>query len=165
MFHGHRFYAWSRSRRPFWRGAFKYIILHYLKDKPSYGYEIIQALETLSGGLYTPSAGTIYPTLQMLEDMDYLTSSVQDGKRIYSITDKGRQFLAERGDLEERMARHMKRWWGSKNVDEIRAAMQEMGKLATLLSSKAHTVEAEKFVRIREVLSRAYQDVENVLKD
>src|SRR6266516_4862688 len=56
---GHRFFG---------RGDVKYALLELLRERPMHGYEMIKALEEKSGGFYTPSAGTIYPTLQMLED-------------------------------------------------------------------------------------------------
>ncbi|MCJ7743765.1 MAG: PadR family transcriptional regulator, partial [Dehalococcoidales bacterium] len=74
MFTGYPFSVRSQPAGPFRRGVFKYIILQYLKDKPSHGYEIIRALEERLHGLYVPSAGTIYPRLQMLEERGYVTS-------------------------------------------------------------------------------------------
>ncbi len=65
----HRFFIGPQREGPFQRGVIKYIILDYLKDKPSYGYEIIRALEERFYGFYVPSPGTVYPTLQMLEEM------------------------------------------------------------------------------------------------
>ncbi len=71
--------AWRENR--FERGDIKYVILDLLRERPSYGYEIIRALEERFGGLYTPSAGTVYPTLQMLEEMGYVTSSQSEGEK------------------------------------------------------------------------------------
>jgi DNA-binding PadR family transcriptional regulator len=60
-----------------------------------HGYDIMQSLERM--GQYRPSPGSVYPTLQMLEDGGFVTSEQVDGKRVYTITDAGRQLLAERG--------------------------------------------------------------------
>jgi len=95
---------WSRRefrfdqfrRQMFERGDLKYVILDQLKDKPAHGYELIKALEERFGGFYTPSPGAVYPTLQMLEDMGYVSSLSQDGRKVYSITDAGRSFMTER---------------------------------------------------------------------
>jgi hypothetical protein len=65
-----------------------------------HGYEMMKALEERSGGFYAPSAGTIYPTLQMLEDRSLVTSNEADGKKVYSISDSGRAFLTEQGPRE-----------------------------------------------------------------
>src|SRR5260221_1400337 len=56
---------------------------------------MIKELDERSGGFYTPSAGAVYPTLQLLEDRGWVTSQTADGKKVYSITDTGRAALAE----------------------------------------------------------------------
>ena len=160
--HRHRFFTGPRSERPFRRGVFKYIILHFLKDRPSYGYEIIRALEERFHGFYVPSPGIVYPTLQMFEEMGYVTAVEQDGKKVYTITDEGRRFLAKQGEFEEKIESHMKSWWNPENIDDIGETMREFERLAELISVKARTVDTEKLRRIRKVISRAYEDI---LKD
>jgi DNA-binding PadR family transcriptional regulator len=81
--------------RVFGRGDLKYALLDLLKERPKHGYELIKELEEKSGGFYTPSAGAVYPTLQMLEDREWLTSSTIEGKKVYSLTDAGRSALEE----------------------------------------------------------------------
>ena len=68
MFHRY-YYENDRRSRFFERGDLKYVILDLLTDKPRHGYEIIRELEDRFHGFYTPSAGKVYPTLQLLEDM------------------------------------------------------------------------------------------------
>lgn len=87
---------WGNERRAR-RGDVKFIILAALAEKPMHGYDIIQSLEQQHEGRYRPSPGSIYPTLQLLEEGGFLTSEQRDGKRVYSITDAGRALLAERG--------------------------------------------------------------------
>jgi len=72
-------------------GEVKYVILRLLKEKPRHGYEVIKALEEKMGGWYTPSAGTIYPTLQLLEDQGYVRVVETEGKKVYHITPEGRR--------------------------------------------------------------------------
>ena len=67
--------------RLFEKGDLKYVILQLLSERSAHGYEVIRALEERFGGMYTPSAGAVYPTLQMLEDMEYVSSTQQDGKK------------------------------------------------------------------------------------
>src|SRR3954469_24296918 len=81
------------------RGDIRTAILAVLVEKPGHGYEIIQAVEERSGGGWRPSAGSIYPTLQLLEDEGLVTSSERDGKRVYEVTEAGRTETARR--LEE----------------------------------------------------------------
>jgi DNA-binding PadR family transcriptional regulator len=61
-----------------------------------HGYDVIQELESRSGGAWRPSPGSIYPTLQMLEDGGLVTSEDRDGKRVYSLTDAGKSEVEER---------------------------------------------------------------------
>jgi DNA-binding PadR family transcriptional regulator len=77
------------------RGEVKYLILSILQDGPKHGYEIIRSIEEKSQGTYVPSAGTIYPTLQLLEDMAYLQGREADGRKVFTLTDAGRTYLAE----------------------------------------------------------------------
>ncbi len=159
MFHRHHFFMGLHHDRPFGRGIIKYIILDHLKDKPGYGYEIIQALEERSYGFYTPSPGTVYPTLQMLEEMGYVTGADEDGKRVYTITDEGRRFLDEQKDFGEKIKSQMKSWWNPEKVDEIRDTMHEFRRFAQLLRETARDADSEKLSRIRKALAHAYEEI------
>src|SRR6266545_4599176 len=70
-------------------------ILAVLVDRPMHGYQVIQELEELSGGRWRPSAGSVYPTLQQLEDEGLVRSDEIEGRRTYSLTDEGRAAVAE----------------------------------------------------------------------
>src|ERR1051325_6588228 len=84
----------GRAGRLFEQGDLKYVILRLLEEKPRHGYEIIKELESRVGGAYAPSPGTVYPTLSMLEDLGYARAVPEEGgKKIYEITDDGRQHL------------------------------------------------------------------------
>jgi DNA-binding PadR family transcriptional regulator len=83
------------------RGDVKFIILAALNEKPMHGYDIMRTLEEMHKGKYRPSPGSVYPTLQMLEDGGFVTSEQVDGKRVYTITEAGKKLLAER-DSEAR---------------------------------------------------------------
>jgi DNA-binding PadR family transcriptional regulator len=87
--------------RMFGRGDLKFALLDVLKDHPAHGYELIKELANRAGGFYTPSAGAVYPTLQMLEDRGWVTSETVDGKKVYSISDAGRQALSDQRGQEE----------------------------------------------------------------
>src|SRR5467141_1300340 len=90
-----------RSWRRQWFGAgdMKYVILKLLRDKPRHGYEVMKELEERMHGCYTPSPGTIYPTLQWLEDEGLVVARDVAGKKVFEITDAGRAFLEEHRDM------------------------------------------------------------------
>jgi len=85
MFHRHGWFQGGQARR----GDMRHIILHVLKKSPMHGYEIMRILEEKSHGMWRPSPGSIYPTLQMLEEQDLVTSAEKDGKKVYSLTETG----------------------------------------------------------------------------
>ena len=93
--------------RIFDRGDLKYMILELLKDRPMHGYEVMRALEETSGGAYTASPGSVYPTLQSLEDDGYVSSEESDGRKVYTITDEGREFLDRNQDRVEQILRRI----------------------------------------------------------
>jgi DNA-binding PadR family transcriptional regulator len=78
------------------RGDIKFILLGLLSERPQHGYELMKELEARRGGFRRPSPGSVYPTLQMLEEGGYLTSEEVEGKRVYTITESGRKFLSDR---------------------------------------------------------------------
>jgi DNA-binding PadR family transcriptional regulator len=83
------------------RGDIKFVLLELIKVKPYHGYELIKAIEESSGGFYRPSPGTVYPTLQMLEEEGNLTSEMIEDKKVYTITDAGRKLLQEQEALHQ----------------------------------------------------------------
>jgi DNA-binding PadR family transcriptional regulator len=155
----------ERRARMFQKGDFKYVILDLLKEKPSHGYEIIRALEERFHGFYVPSAGTVYPTLQLLEDMGYVKPSELDGKKVYTITEEGIRFLSEREQVMENIKDHLKSWWGVDNRRELRDTWHELRDLAHLVGRKVRHANPEKIVRVKEILSRTAKEIEAILED
>jgi DNA-binding PadR family transcriptional regulator len=92
---GHGFGRGGRERF-FDNGHLRLVILQFVADKPSYGYEIIKAIEERLAGSYAPSPGVVYPTLTLLEEEGYATvSSTEGNKKLYAATDEGKQYLKE----------------------------------------------------------------------
>ena len=87
--------------RMFGHGHLKFVLLDLLQERPKHGYEMIKDLQDRSSGFYTPSAGAVYPTLQLLEDRGWVTSETVEGKKVYAITNDGRAALAEHNQEQE----------------------------------------------------------------
>ena len=83
------------GRRRHRRGDLKYVLLQLVAEQPRHGYELIKVLEQRYAGFYRPSPGSVYPTLQLLEDEGSVTSEQIEGKRVYTITEAGRRLLEE----------------------------------------------------------------------
>jgi DNA-binding PadR family transcriptional regulator len=146
--------GWRAGRiRPIRRGDVKFVVLEVLTEGPKHGYEVISAIEERRN--VRPSAGSIYPTLQMLEDGGFVKSAEVDGKRVYSITDSGRELLANRAaeadEVEEDDAPDAQHRLRESAMKLARAVMSARG-------SDDPAVD-----RIREILDRARKDVYTIL--
>ena len=90
----HREGAWGGPRMR--RGQIRTSLLAVLAEGPGHGYDVMQKLEDKSGGEWRPSPGSVYPTLQLLEDEGLVRSTERDGKRVFEITETGRAEAAAR---------------------------------------------------------------------
>ena len=79
------------------RGDVRAAVLSLLAEKPMHGYQIIREIEQRSGGSSKPSAGSVYPTLQLLADEGLLTAEESNGRKTYALTEAGRAEAAEAG--------------------------------------------------------------------
>jgi DNA-binding PadR family transcriptional regulator len=86
----------------FGHGRLRLYLLKLLDEAPRHGYDVIRELEDRFMGMYTPSAGTVYPRLARLETEGLVTHEVHEGRKVYQITDAGRAELTERqGELDD----------------------------------------------------------------
>ena len=155
-------------RRRLGKGDLKYVILDLLlKGGQAHGYEVIRALEERSRGFYSPSPGSVYPTLQMLEDMGYVRSSRRDGKRVYEITGEGEAFLREHRRAVEEAWGRFGRGRDPEIEGELHEIRHELGDLGRLFGRKlrAGRVDREKLRRIRGVIVQAARQIEDILED
>jgi DNA-binding PadR family transcriptional regulator len=109
------------------RGAVPLAIFTLLEERPMHGYEIITELEARSDGRWRPSPGSIYPTLDRLEDRGVLSSSEVDGKRQFALTDRGRQLLAEIRDAQSDDEPAPWNQSGTGGRGDLRRLMSELG--------------------------------------
>ncbi len=86
-------------RRMFESGELRLVLLKLIADEPRHGYDLIRAIETLTGGDYAPSPGIIYPTLTLLQDMGLIEEAKTKGPRKpFEVTDEGRAMIAEKAE-------------------------------------------------------------------
>ncbi len=155
----------GRMGRVFEQGDLKYVILRLLQEKPRHGYEVIKELEDRFGGAYSPSPGTVYPTLTMLEDLGYARVSQDDGgRKVYTITAEGSAYLAEHSttvdSIFDRIARFVEGF-----LDEpmmaVNHAFRRVGRAAYSHASR-NVNDAAKLERVREILDRATAELEEL---
>jgi len=151
-----------RRAQMFESGEVKFVILRLLKEKPRHGYEVIKALEERMGGCYTPSAGTVYPTLQLLEDEGYVRAVETDGKKVYHVTPEGERFLDEHRDLLDDIiarVRETVRDFAGGAMGDLHSAF---ARVATTTFKRAwrRGPEDPAIQRVTEILRRAADDIE-----
>jgi DNA-binding PadR family transcriptional regulator len=147
---------WGRAEGPrARRGDVKYFILEVLEEGPRHGYDIIAELERRSGGRYRPSPGSVYPTLQLLEDGGYATSEMVDGKRVYTITDAGRALLKGKAPEVEPDQDRVEE-------DDLRSTFFRLAEAVRQAVNVAGPAEQGK---LREILTEARREVYKLLAD
>ncbi len=168
MFHHHGMHGYGHRRRPmFEKGALKYLILDLISAKPRHGYDIIRELEELSGGCYSPSPGSVYPTLQMLEDLGHIAVKKENGKKIYELTDEGRAYLAKHKDMVTGHRTRMTECFAPTGSAEFGAMMHEMKDIFHLVAQAGRQGDTgpKKAAAIKDVLDKAKGEIENIIQD
>jgi DNA-binding PadR family transcriptional regulator len=151
-------------QRFFERGDLKYVILNLIKEQPRHGYDIIQELEKKFHGFYNPSAGTVYPILQLFEDQDLVTIDQKNGKKVYAITPEGEKYLEEhKEDLERMEARSKHFGQFGPQMHELREDMfRTMHPVFRLAASGAFN-DPETMKELRTALTKFRNDVEVIV--
>ena len=145
------------------RGDIKFMLLELLSEHPQHGYELMKELEARSGGFRRISPGSVYPTLQMLEDSGYLTSESADGKRVYTITDSGSQFLKERHPHSHSKGTHTS-FTQDKPVEaiELRRTLTEVN---DAVAQVARSGNLDRVNRVRDLLAQVKREIYKLLAE
>ncbi|MFI8348304.1 PadR family transcriptional regulator [Streptomyces sp. NPDC085596] len=107
------------------RGDVRASILALLKDRPMHGYEMIQEIAERSGGAWKPSPGSVYPTLQLLEDESLIASESEGGKKLFALTDSGRTAAEEGPDAPWEEASRGVDWEALSEIRQAGAGLME----------------------------------------
>jgi DNA-binding PadR family transcriptional regulator len=104
-------------------------VLDVLAERERHAYEVIQAIEERSGGVYRPSPGVVYPTLQLLEELGHPKLSESEGRKVYAITDDGRRDLeAHRDEIQDFYSRFDEVAW-ERQLEDFGDLMRQAGRL------------------------------------
>jgi DNA-binding PadR family transcriptional regulator len=152
----------GRLGRLFAHGDLHLVVLHLIAEKPRHGYELIKSIEAAVNGAYSPSPGTIYPALALLEEQGWVEAgSAEGGKKLYAITEAGRAYLdANRATVETMLARMAE--IGASRADvpaPVIRAMENL-KLALRMRMERGPLTEDAARAIAEALDRAVADVE-----
>jgi DNA-binding PadR family transcriptional regulator len=151
---------WGSRGRFFGAGEVRIAILSLLSEKPRHGYDLMKAMEARAGGSYRSSAGTMYPALQQLEEAGMVVSQPGDGKRVYQLTDLGKQELEREQATADNIWRRSSDWgdWGQW------IGQSGLGPLmkATFRALKDASRDPAMRIRVEDILDRARRELENL---
>jgi DNA-binding PadR family transcriptional regulator len=142
------------------RGDIRTAALLLLAEEPRNGYQIMQEVQERSGGLWSPSPGSVYPALAQLEDEGLISTGEQDGRKVLTLTDAGRKLVQERDS--ERPAPWEPQDVGGETIHELGRLMREVGYAFVQVM---RTGSAGQIARAREVLGTARRDLYRILAD
>lgn len=129
--------AWAEFWSDWWRGpgprpergVVRYLILDAIRSQPRHGYEIIQAIGDKSHGAYRPSPGVVYPTLQMLEEMQLARTTAQEDRKAYALTESGEAELkAHEDEVADFYEGHDAGAWETP-AEDVARVMKRVGQL------------------------------------
>ena len=152
------------GRERLMRGHLNMIILEIIKERPRHGYDVIKAIEEKFHGFYSPSAGSVYPILQELADHDFVTSSEESGKKIYSITKEGERELKANKDKFSDMREHLRHRLG--DMGRYSELMREIGYMTHFVFGKLRergTSDTETIKQLRIAIANFKSEVEEIL--
>lgn len=149
--------GWRRGGGRGRRGDVRAAILVLLSKKPMHGYEMIQQIAERSNGIWKPSPGSVYPTLQLLDDEGLITASESDGsKKLFQLTDEGRA-AAEK--IETPPWDEIAEGVDPGHINLRTAARQLFGAVA----QSAHTATPEQQQRIVDIINNARREIYGIL--
>lgn len=152
-------------RRMFESGELRLALLKLIADEPRHGYDLIRAIEEMTGGEYAPSPGVVYPTLTLLQDMGLIEESEGEGARKpFKITDEGRQYLDERSEEADDLIERLKELAPDDRHDAGPAIGRAVRNLMTALSQRVSRegLDEELLHEIAAILDDAAQRIERI---
>src|SRR5580693_4773808 len=162
--HDRGFRGGGRERH-FDNGELRFVILQLIADKPSYGYEIIKAIEERLSGAYAPSPGVVYPTLTMLEEEGFATvSSTEGSKKLYAATEQGVEYLKENKVMLKAIFGRMEqagKAFGRGRSPQIMRALMNL-KFALKMRAGQGNLSAEQTRKITEAIDAAAKVISEV---
>lgn len=163
--------GWGRGRRHpgrkrmFESGQLRLVLLKLIADEPRHGYDLIRAIEQMTGGEYAPSPGIVYPTLTLLQDMGFIEEAEGEGSRKpFQATEAGREHLEERSEDVEDLMERLEDIAPEKRHDAGPAIGRAVKNLMTAMTQRISRegFDEELFHEIAAILDEAAQRIERV---
>jgi DNA-binding PadR family transcriptional regulator len=158
---GGRERGFGGRERMFDTGELQLVILDLLAQKPSYGYELIKALEDKLEGGYAPSPGVVYPTLTLIEEKGFATSTTEAGKKVFTVTDAGQaELTANRDRIHARLEQNGERFGRGRSPELMRAFGNLRGAVQAKLARG--TMTPDQLKKIAEAIDTAATTIDNI---
>ena len=155
----------KRRGRMFRRGELRLVLLHLIAEEPRHGYDLIRQIEEMTGGHYAPSPGIVYPTLTLMAEMALIDETIDDdGKKVYSITERGSGRLA---DEKEHIDQILERLDGVSKMGEasdgasVRRAMHNL-KSAIRIRLASEDKGSDKILDVTAIIDEAASRIERL---
>jgi DNA-binding PadR family transcriptional regulator len=171
-------------------GDLRLVALYFIEQQPRHGYDLIKAIEDKTGGIYVPSPGVVYPALTFLEEANYVTSSPEGNKRLYTITEDGKAHLSDNraavettldylGKIGEK-AQHLRAHWeeaerrfheppaaeADRDIEDVAPEVNEARReLKKAIKRAARNKDEQTQRRLAEILARAAADIRRLTAD
>ncbi|SOB86794.1 transcriptional regulator, PadR family [Sphingomonas guangdongensis] len=154
----------GRRGRMFDGGELRLVLLKLIADEPRHGYDLIRAIEEMTGGAYAPSPGVVYPTLTLLGEMGHIEEQASEGaKKRYAATDAGRIHLTERAHEVEALIARLTAIGEHRNRSDHRPIRRAMGNLRFAVKSRMiDGLEGDTLHEIAAILDEAAQRIERL---
>ena len=152
-------------KRMFESGELRLVLLKLIADEPRHGYDLIRAIEDMTGGEYAPSPGVVYPTLTLLQDMGLIEEAKdKSARKPFQITAEGRKHLEERAAEAEELVERLKELAPDPRAETGPAIGRAVRNLMTALSHRIGRdgLDDELLHEIAAVLDEAAQRIERV---
>lgn len=136
------------------KGTLKLLILEALNDRPMHAYEIIKSIEKKFHGIYKPSPGSLYPVLKQLIENGMITVEEKDDKKIYIITDKGKEAF-------NKMKTEMKNVFTKNN--QYRKLVNQLFEIGLIIYNFRDKLSEEDYEKINNIINGCKNEIEDLL--
>lgn len=155
----------GRRHRRFGGDDLKLLLLKLIETEPRHGYDLIKEIEALSGGVFAPSPGRVYPTLTLLDEMEFISQMPDEGaKKRFAITDAGRAYLAEHEDATQALMDRLSELGARQARAQGSPVRRAMGNLRNVLMQRLESPDLVMDVhhQMAEIIDEAARKIERL---
>ncbi|HTQ71493.1 MAG TPA: PadR family transcriptional regulator [Acidocella sp.] len=142
-------------------GDLRLLVMHLIHAAPRHGYELIKAIEDLTGGAYAPSPGVIYPTLTMLEELGHVRAETDGTKRLFSLTEAGKAALEQSRPALDAMLARLSNAPSREAIMPVKRAMENL-KTALRMKLGGRTADPAAISKVTDMIDELVRKIEAI---